>query len=175
MAGKSLMAGAKWAWKKTTEINAEGKARVQRKKETEAQNKAEQQNAKLEKQRVKAERLKAKEVEKYGNLDAGLPEAEREKILSDEIRKFTGWTSPYKIHARGPTWAQLVDPAGDPIGTGGTVMAIATLGLSLATAPIRRGRDNDKTLYIEVHPNGMIERSGSLLHGGKDYSHVPRE
>ena len=84
------------------------------------------------------------------------------------------WGNPWRVEGKGTPWAQLVDPAGDPIGTGGTVMAIGTMGLSLAAHKARRGRENDKRLYIEVHQNGMIERSGSLLHGGKDYSHVPR-
>lgn len=124
---------------------------------------------------TKAEKHRSKELKKYGNLDAVLSEPEREKKLNDEVRRFMGWGSKYRIESRGTTWAQLVDPAGDPIGTMGTVMALGTLGLSLLTAPTRRGRDNDKRLYIEVHPNGMIERSGTLLNGGKDYSHVPRQ
>lgn len=108
------------------------------------------------------------------NLDAVLPEHERERILVEETRKFTSTVgSPWSVQAQGPTWAQLVNPAGDPIGTGGTVMAVATLGLSLSTAKARRGRENDKHLYIDVEPNGNVNRSGSLLYGGSGYSNVP--
>lgn len=108
------------------------------------------------------------------DLEAVLPDHERQQILVEEIRKFTSTLgSPWSVQAQGPTWAQLVDPAGDPIGTGGTVMAVATLGLSLAATPARRGRNNDKHLYIDVEPNGTVNRSGSLLYGGTDYSNVP--
>lgn len=172
MDAKSL-AGA--AWKKIKESHESDAAKGKARREREVEKKANRAESQEEKQKAKAEKLKAKKVEKYGDLDAVLSEAEREKILSEEVRRFMGWGSPWRVEGKGATWAQLLDPAGDPIGTGGTVVAIATLGLSLATHKSRRGRENDRRLYIEVHPNGMIERSGSLVHSGKDYSHVPRE
>ena len=172
MKGKELLGKG---WSKVVEIHQADVAKGEARREREAERKSSRAQSKSEKQKAKNDKLKAKEAEKYGDLDAVLSEEEREKILSEEVRRFMGWGSPWKIEGKGKTWAQLVDPAGDPIGTGGTVMAVATLGLSLATHKGRRGRQNDKTLYIEVHPNGMIERSGSLLYGGKDYSHVPKK
>ncbi len=131
--------------------------------------------ARVETRTAKKEAKRAKREGYEGrDINAVLPDHERERILVEEIKKLTaGWGSPWKIQAQGPTWAQLVDPAGDPIGTGGTVMAVATLGLSLAATPARRGRNNDKHLYIDVEPNGTVNRSGSLLYGGTDYSNVP--
>lgn len=125
----------------------------------------------------KAAKKEAKVAKKKGykgrDMEAVLSEGERQKILSAEIKKLTSWTHPWSVQNRGATWATLVDKAGDPIGTGGTVMAIGTLGLSLAATPIRRGRNNDKYLNVEVLPNGTIARSGSLIFGGTDYSNVP--
>lgn len=126
----------------------------------------------------KAEKKKAKRAKKLGyagrDMDVVLSEGERQRILAEEIKKLTGWSTPWSVRERGATWEHLVDPAGDPIGTGGTVAAVATLGLSLAATPVRRGRNNDKHLNIEVLPNGTIERTGSLIYGGTDYSNVPK-
>lgn len=127
---------------------------------------------------AKSAKKEAKLAKKLGyagrDMEAVLSEGERQKILSEEIKKLTKWSSPWSCRERGTTWAVLVDPAGDPIGTGGAIMAVGTLGLSLATAPIRRGRDNDKYLNIEILPNGTVERTGSLLYGGTDYSNVKK-
>lgn len=131
------------------------------------QSRAETKTAKEEARKAKREGYKGRD------MNAVLPEAEREQILSKQIKKFAGWSSPWSVQERGKTSCTLIDKAGDPIGTGGVFMGLATLGTSLATAPIRRGRDNDKHLSINVSPNGTVERTGSLLYGGVDYSNVP--
>lgn len=142
-----------------------------------AEKKAAKNAVKAVRAEAKAAKKEAKKAKREGyegrDLEAVLSEGERQKILSEEIKKLTGWGSPWSCRERGATWAVLADPAGDPIGTGGTVMAVATLGLSLAATPIRRGRNNDKYLNIEILPNGTVERTGSLLYGGTDYGNVP--
>lgn len=137
------------------------------------QTKIEKEARKEQRAEVRAEKRRRKEQQQYGNLNAVLSEAEREKILSAKIKQAVALG--FRVENKGSTWASLVNPAGDPIGTGGTVAAFATLGLSLMAHKGRRGRENDKTLYIEVHPNGVVESSGnSFLLAGTDYAHVPR-
>lgn len=101
-----------------------------------------------------------------------MSEEKRREILRQKIAE--AQALGFKVESKGDFWVSMTSPAGDPIGTGGSVMAIATLGLSLLTAKSRRGRENDKNIYIEVLSNGMVETSGnSLLLSGKDYSRVP--
>lgn len=144
------------------------RAQVEESKTIQKRTRAESKDAKRLAKRAKREGYEGRD------MGAVLPEHDRQRILVEQIKELTtGWGSPWKVQAQGPTWAQLVNPAGDPIGTGGTVMAVATLGLSLSTAKARRGRENDKHLYIDVEPNGTVNRAGSLLYGGVDYSNVP--
>ena len=106
------------------------------------------------------------------DLDAELSATRRTEILEQKIAEAQGLG--FNLDNRGDTWASMTSPAGDPIGTGGTVMAIATLGLSLMTAKARRGRENDKSISISVRPNGMVAITGdSWMLAGEDYTNVP--
>lgn len=152
---------------------AEVSTERQRNKPTPEEKRQLKEEAWNEFQRERQENRREADHKHYGDLDDVLSDSEREKILSEEIKRRTGLGSKWRIDAKGPHWAQLVNPAGDTLGTGATVVAIFTLGLSLVFAPTRRGRNNDKTMYIEVLQNGIIETSGTLL-AGKNYDHVPR-
>ena len=136
------------------------------KTETRAERKKARFNAKAEKQRKK-------DKKKYGNLDAELSTVRRAEILEKKIAEAQGLG--FKLDNKGDTWASMTSPAGDPIGTGGTVMAMATLGLSLTTAKTRRGRENDKNIAISVRPNGVVAiTGGSWMLAGEDYNNVPK-
>lgn len=123
---------------------------------------------------AKARREKAeRERREAGEGFAVLSEGERSRILAEVIAERTeGFNAGWHVQRRDANGATLINPAGDPIGMGGTVMAFATLGLSLMAHKPRRGRENDKYQEIYVHPSGMVETTGDWLLSGKDYRYM---
>lgn len=183
MDAKSL-AGA--AWKKIRESHesdvAKGKARREReaeRKSTKVEAKSERKSSRKTTKATKRTEQKrvgwATSLQKFSgdeDLEARLKEEERAEILHEFASAYV--QAGYQLLHSTNTTASLVLRAGDPIGTGGTVAAVATLGLSLATAPARRGRDNDKSVMLRVYENGAVEQVDGPFKS-LNYSRVPKK
>lgn len=110
-----------------------------------------------------------------GSLDfqAILYEQDRKEILTTKIQEYT--RKGYQLQTNSGTSASLVSPAASPMGIGGFVLGICTLGLSWLFMPARRGKDNDRTLHVDVGRNGLISVTSNGMFGdSQDNRFVPR-
>lgn len=103
--------------------------------------------------------------------NAELAHGEREAILNEKIAELT--REGYQLQTSTGTSASLVSPAASPMGIGGFVAGVLTLGLAWVFTPVRRGKENDKPLYLEVKPNGVVSTTGKYG-ASQDYEHVPK-
>lgn len=108
---------------------------------------------------------------------ADLSSAERESILNAEIRKFS--KRGYQLQHSTGTAAQMVLPKPPSTFAPSCLLTIATLGVWLVVEVVKviiQPIKKEKTLYIEVLPDGTVERTADGLLGVtmKNERHVPK-
>lgn len=107
-----------------------------------------------------------------------LPKAERERILNAEIRAFT--KRGYQLQHSTGTSAEMILPKSPSTFAPSCILTILTLGLWLIVEAIKvviQPLKKEKTLYIEVLPDGTVERATDSLLGTttKDEIRIPKE